>query len=80
MPRDDELDRLHAEQGRRLRLDIHASGERTDPIEARRRRLDWEARRLAGLGATSTGALSEEGLDHFAAGMRDPDGSEFDIN
>ena len=36
----------------RLHLDIHASGERTDPIEARRRRVDAEASRLASLGAT----------------------------
>jgi hypothetical protein len=38
------------------------------------------SRRLAGLGATITGALSEEGLDHYAAGMKDPEGNEFDIN
>src|SRR5229473_730732 len=36
----------------RLHLDIHASGERTDPIETRRKRVDAEASRLAGLGAT----------------------------
>ena len=37
---------------------------------------------MAGLGATITGALSEEGdgLDHYAVGMRDPEGNEFDIN
>ena len=64
----------------RLHLDIHASGERTDPIETRRKRVDAEARRLAGLGATITGALSEEGLDHYAVGMKDPEGNEFDIN
>jgi hypothetical protein len=64
----------------RLHLDIHASGERTDPIETRRKRVDSEASRLAGLGATITGALSEEGLDHYAVGMKDPEGNEFDIN
>ena len=64
----------------RLHLDIHASGERTDPIETRRKRVDAEASRLAGLGATITGALSEEGLDHYAVGMKDPEGNEFDIN
>src|SRR6201984_3322724 len=36
----------------RLHFDIRASGERTDPIEARRKRVDAEASRLAGLGAT----------------------------
>jgi Glyoxalase-like domain len=64
----------------RLHFDIHASGEWTDPIETRRRRVDAEAGRLAALGATTTGALSEEGLDHYAVGMKDPEGNEFDIN
>jgi hypothetical protein len=64
----------------RLHLDIHASGERTDPIEIRRKRVDAEASRLAGLGATITGALTSEGLDHYAVGMKDPEGNEFDIN
>ena len=64
----------------RLHLDIRASGEWTDPIETRRKRVDAEARRLAGLGATITGALSEDGLDHYAVGMQDPEGNEFDIN
>ncbi len=64
----------------RLHLDIHASGERTDPIETHRKRVDAEASGLAGLGATITGALPEEGLDHCAVGMKDPEGNEFDIN
>jgi hypothetical protein len=65
----------------RLHLDIHASGERTDPIGSRRARVDAEASRLAGLGATITGALGGgEGLDHYAVGMKDPEGNEFDIN
>ena len=78
-------DRFHvvpdAKAGKnRLHPDIHASGERTDPIELRRTRVDAEARRLAGLGATITGALSVEGLDHYAVGMKDPEGNEFDNN
>jgi hypothetical protein len=64
----------------RLHLDIHASGARTDPILTRRRRVDTEANRLAALGATITGALTKEGLDHYAVGMKDPEGNEFDIN
>ena len=59
---------------------VHASGEQTDPIETRRKRVDAEATRLAGLGGIITGALSEEGLDHYAVGMKDPEGNEFDIN
>ena len=61
-------------------LDIHASGMWTDPIETRRKRVDAAASRLADLGATVTGPLSEEGLDHYAIGMKDPEGNEFDIN
>jgi hypothetical protein len=65
----------------RLHLDIHASGGRADPIETRKRRVDAEARRLVDLGATTVGALMEDGiLDHYAVGMKDPEGNEFDIN
>jgi hypothetical protein len=65
----------------RLHLDIHASGERADPIETRKQRVDTEARRLIDLGATTVGALMEDGiLDHYAVGMKDPEGNEFDIN
>jgi hypothetical protein len=66
----------------RLHLDIHASGfpRRSDPLATRMQRVDAEARRLADLGATLTGALSADGLDHYAMGMKDPEGNEFDIN
>jgi Glyoxalase-like domain len=63
----------------RLHFDIRAGGEWTDPIEIRRKRVDTEAARLAGLGATITGPLSDDGK-HYAVGMRDPEGNEFDIN
>lgn len=92
----DEVDRISDPEGRgpdiwfhvvpdpkvvknRLHLDIHASGEWSDPIAARIQRVDAEAARLAELGATITGAF-EEGLDHYAVGMKDPEGNEFDIN
>jgi Glyoxalase-like domain len=64
----------------RLHLDIHVSGSRSDPFATRKQRVDAEARRLTDLGAVSTGALSAEGLDHYAMGMKDPEGNEFDIN
>jgi hypothetical protein len=71
----------------RLHFDIHAStdgpylsGVRKIPIEVRTQRVDAEANRLVGLGATITGALTPEGLDHYAVGMKDPEGNEFDIN
>jgi hypothetical protein len=64
----------------RLHVDVHASGERTDPLEVRRQRVDAEAGRLVELGATITGVLSQEGLDHYAVALQDPEGNEFDIN
>jgi hypothetical protein len=64
----------------RLHLDINASGGWTLRLETRRQRVDAEARRLADLGATITVVLHEEGLDHYAVGMKDPEGNEFDIN
>jgi hypothetical protein len=69
----------------RLHLDVHASGgrstvDRDAPLATRKQRVDAEARRLADLGATITGALGSDGVDHYAMGMRDPEGNEFDIN
>ncbi len=64
----------------RLHIDVHASGERSDPLEMRKQRVDAEAERLVGLGATKTVVLYQEGLDHYAVGMKDPEGNEFDIN
>ncbi len=64
----------------RLHLDIHVSGGRSVPLATRRQRVDAEAARLAGLGATISGAMSEDGVDWYAMGMKDPEGNEFDIN
>ena len=64
----------------RLHFDIHASGERSDPIETRRKRVDAEASRLAALGATISGPMGSDEVDHYAVGMKDPEGNEFDIN
>jgi hypothetical protein len=64
----------------RLHLDISVSGGRAVPIETRRRRVDAEAQRLSGLGASYVRALAEEGLDHDGIAMQDPEGNEFDIN
>jgi hypothetical protein len=64
----------------RLHLDIHASGSRSDPLATRRQRVDAEAKRLTDLGATLTVTMSEDGLDWYAVGMKDPEGNEFDVN
>ena len=64
----------------RLHLDIYVSGGRALPMETRRQRVEAEAQRLCALGATRTVELTAEGLDHYAVGMKDPEGNEFDIN
>jgi hypothetical protein len=64
----------------RLHLDIHASGGRAVPMATRKQRVDAEARRLAGLGATMVRVLETEGLDHYGVEMTDPEGNEFAIN
>ena len=64
----------------RLHIDVGAGGGRGLPLETRRQRIDAEAARLAGLGATILGPLDCEGLDHYAVAMKDPEGNEFDIN
>ena len=53
---------------------------RSIPLATRKERVDAEARRLADLGATITGPLGDEGSDHYAMGMKDSEGNEFDIN
>ena len=50
------------------------------PIETRRERVEAEAERLVALGATRLRTIAEEGLDHYAVAMADPEGNEFDIN
>ena len=64
----------------RLHIDLHASGGRDAPLETRRERVEAEAARLVALGATRKHAIVEEGLDHYAVAMSDPEGNEFDIN
>jgi hypothetical protein len=64
----------------RLHLDISVGGDRSVPIEERKRRVDAEAQRLVGLGAALVREVNTEGLDHYGVAMTDPEGNEFDIN
>ena len=64
----------------RIHIDVHASGGRGAPYDVRRDRVEAEAARLVSLGATRLRANVEEGLDHYAVAMTDPEGNEFDIN
>jgi hypothetical protein len=64
----------------RVHFDIAAGGGRSTPLAVRRQRVEAEAGRLSGLGATRLRELFEEGVDHYAVAMLDPEGNEFDIN
>jgi hypothetical protein len=63
----------------RLHLDVMVGGGRGVPVATRKERVDAEARRLAGLGATIIGPADAEGLNHYGVAMKDPEGNEFDI-
>jgi hypothetical protein len=63
----------------RIHIDVNASGGRGSSIDTRRERVEAEAARLELLGATRLHTTFEEGLDHFAIAMADPEDNEFDI-
>lgn len=64
----------------RLHFDIGVGGDRTVPLQVRKQRVEAEAARLSRLGANRVQSLYEEGVDHYAVAMKDPEGNEFDIN
>jgi hypothetical protein len=64
----------------RIHIDLSASGGRGASLDTRRERVEAEADRLVTLGATRLPAILDEGLDHYAVAMSDPEGNEFDIN
>ena len=63
----------------RLHIDVNASGGREFPLDIRRERVEAEATRLESLGARRLPTVHEEGLDHYAVAMSDPEGNEFDV-
>ncbi len=64
----------------RMHFDIGVSGGLGVPIAKRRERVEAEAERLVRIGATRLETLEEEGVEHYAVAMADPEGNEFDIN
>ena len=64
----------------RIHIDVNASGGLGTPLETRRELVEAEATRLEALGATRLHAIVEEGLDHYAVAMPDPESNEFDMN
>ncbi|KAA1425022.1 VOC family protein [Mumia zhuanghuii] len=63
----------------RMHIDVNASGGRAFDLAIRRERVEAEATRLVALGATRLRTAFEEGLDHYAVAMTDPEGNEFDV-
>jgi hypothetical protein len=61
----------------RLHLDLAVSGGRSLPLDTRRERVEAEAARLVGIGATRLRLLADPGLDHYAVVMGDVEGNEF---
>ena len=59
---------------------MNASGGRGSSLETRREQVEAEAARLVSLGATRLHTIDEEGLEHYAVALIDPEGNEFDIN
>ena len=64
----------------RLHFDVKASGGRGLPLATRKDQVEAEAARLENLGAARLETLYEEGRDHYAVAMADPEGNEFDVN
>jgi hypothetical protein len=64
----------------RIHIDVNASGGRGSSLDVRRERVEAEAARLVSLGATRLRTINEDGLDHYAVAMTDPEENEFDIN
>jgi Glyoxalase-like domain len=56
------------------------SGGRSQPLAERRERVEAEAAGLVSLGATRLRSLDDEGLDHYAVPLADPEGKEFDLS
>lgn len=63
----------------RLHFDLIVGGGRSEPLVERRARVDAEAARLTALGATDRLTMDSPEVDHYARGMCDPEGNEFDI-
>ncbi len=64
----------------RLHFDIRASGSHDLPLATRKDQVEAEVARLLTLGATRLETLYEEGDDHYAVALLDPEGNEFDVN
>jgi hypothetical protein len=64
----------------RIHFDLHASGGRGFPMEVRKQRVDAEAERLVGAGATVVRVGDTGVVDHYHVVLQDPEGNEFCVN
>jgi glyoxalase superfamily protein len=64
----------------RLHLDLSVGGGRGVRRDVRKERVDAEVARLTAAGATILYPHDDEGIDHYAMTMADPEGNEFCIN
>ncbi|MCI4343101.1 MAG: VOC family protein [Thermoplasmata archaeon] len=63
----------------RLHFDLRVGGGRKISLQLRKERVEAEAARLVAIGATRLETWFEEGVDHYAVAMMDPEGNEFDV-
>lgn len=63
----------------RMHFDLGVGGGRDVSLQTRKERVDAEVDRLVQLGATRLREAPTEGIDHYAVGMHDPEGNEFDV-
>ena len=63
----------------RLHFDVLVGGGRTVPLEERKRRVHEEVERLEALGGTVRIVMDNSEHNHYAIGMDDPEGNEFDV-
>ncbi len=61
----------------RVHLDLDVGGGRDVPLPTRRERVNAEADRLVGAGATRLRVSDEEVANHYFVVMQDPEGNEF---
>jgi hypothetical protein len=64
----------------RLHIDLNVSDRYAVSKETRQQQIHTAAERLERLGATQLEVLEQEGVDHYAIAMLDPEGNEFDVN
>ncbi|MBT8207218.1 MAG: VOC family protein [Acidimicrobiia bacterium] len=63
----------------RIHFDLFVGGGRAVPLEERKRRVRAKATELEAIGATVRNVMDSPGQGHFAIGMNDPEGNEFDV-